>query len=71
MAEVAGIVPEYASAQYRYAGPELAAAGLAQVDKPGVRMARIALRPSWVGLLDFQTRFPGGGTAEDFARRGQ
>lgn len=23
-------------------------------------MTRIALRPGWVGVLDFQTRFPGG-----------
>jgi hypothetical protein len=36
---------------------------------PGTRMARVALRPSWVGVLDFQTRFPGGGTAEQFDRR--
>jgi hypothetical protein len=69
VAEVAGIVPEYASAQYRYLGPEVGAAAVADADRPGVRMARIALRPSWVGVLDFQTRFPGG-TAEDFARRG-
>jgi hypothetical protein len=29
-------------------------------DRPGVRMARIALRRTWVGVLDFQTRLPGG-----------
>jgi hypothetical protein len=23
-------------------------------------MARIAVRPTWVGLLDFQSRFPSG-----------
>jgi hypothetical protein len=34
-------------------------------------MARIAVRPSWVGVLDFTTRFPGGGTADDFAQKGQ
>lgn len=35
-------------------------AGLvAQVDRPGSRMARIAVRPTWVGVLDFQTWFPG------------
>jgi hypothetical protein len=26
--------------------------------QPGVRMARIAVRPTWVGTLDFQTRLP-------------
>jgi hypothetical protein len=26
--------------------------------KSGVRMARIAVRPTWVGTLDFQTRLP-------------
>jgi hypothetical protein len=69
--DVDGIVPEYALAQYRYCGPEIGAASVAEVDQPGVRMARIALRPDWAGVLDFQSRFPGGGTAEDFARRGR
>lgn len=68
--EVDGVVEEYRLAQYRYVGPELGAQSVAEVDKPGLRMARIALRPSWVGVLDFQTRFPGGGSAEDFAQRG-
>jgi hypothetical protein len=33
-------------------------------------MARIALRPTWVGVLDFVTRFPGGTTAAEFHARG-
>ncbi len=69
--DVDGIAPEYVLAQQRYYGPDMAAASAAEADRPGVRMARIALRPTWVGVFDFQTRFPGGGTAEDFARRGQ
>jgi hypothetical protein len=69
--EVDGVLPEYALAQSRYVGPELAAASVAEIDQPGLRMARIALRPEWVGVLDFQQRFPGGGTADDFARRGR
>jgi hypothetical protein len=69
--EVDGIVPEYALAHCRYAGPEQGAANIAEIDRPGVRMARLALRPEWVGVLDFQHRFPGGGTADDFARRGR
>jgi hypothetical protein len=56
--EVDGIVPEYARAAHRYLGPEEAPAYLAQVEHPSTRMARIAVRPAWVGLLDFQTRLP-------------
>lgn len=59
--DVAGIVPEYRPAQYRYGTPEQAAAALASVSRPGTRMARIAVRPTRVGLLDFTTGFPGGG----------
>jgi nitroimidazol reductase NimA-like FMN-containing flavoprotein (pyridoxamine 5'-phosphate oxidase superfamily) len=68
--DVDGIVPEYVLAQRRYAGPEQGDANIAEIDQPGVRMARIAIRPAWVGVLDFQSRFPGGTTAEDFNRRG-
>ncbi|MEU4571738.1 pyridoxamine 5'-phosphate oxidase family protein [Nonomuraea sp. NPDC023979] len=53
-----GIVPEYALAHHRYAGPEQGARNVAEADRPGVRMARIAVRPAWVGVLDFQTRLP-------------
>ena len=56
--EVEGIPPEYASAARRYLGEEAARAYLAQIDQPGTRMARIDLRPTWVGVLDFQSRLP-------------
>ncbi|GAA2106809.1 pyridoxamine 5'-phosphate oxidase family protein [Actinomadura alba] len=69
--DVEGIVPEYALAQHRYAGPEQGAANLAEVDHPGTRMARIAVRPTWVGVLDFQTRLPGGVGVEEFQQRGR
>jgi hypothetical protein len=69
--EIDGIVREYALALHRYGGEEQGAAQVAAVDRPGVRMARIAVRPTWVGVLDFQTRFPGGSTADEFARRGR
>ena len=69
--DVDGIVPEYALAQIRYQGEEAGRAAVAEVDRPGVRMARIAVRPTWVGVLDFTTRFPGGGSADEFAQRGQ
>lgn len=68
---VDGIVPEYVLAMQRYAGPEQGAANIAAVDHPGTTMVRIAVRPIWVGVLDFQTRFPGGMSAEDFADRGR
>jgi hypothetical protein len=62
--EVDGVVPEYARAAHRYLGTEQATAYLAQIDDPSTRMARIAVRPAWVGLLDFQNRLPSalGGT---------
>lgn len=68
--DVEGVVPEYVLAQRRYAGPEQGDANIAAVDVPGVRMARIAIRPTWVGVLDFQTRFPGGTTPDEFNSRG-
>ncbi|MEV4517567.1 pyridoxamine 5'-phosphate oxidase family protein [Dactylosporangium sp. NPDC049525] len=69
--EVDGIVPEYIMAQHRYGGAEQGAANIAAVDHPGTRMFRIAVRPTWVGVLDFQTRLPGGASPEEFDRRGR
>jgi hypothetical protein len=69
--EVNGIVEEYSAAQRRYAGEEQGRANVAAVDQPGTKMFRIAVRPSWVGVLDFVTRFPGGTTPDEFALRGQ
>ncbi|MFF5261543.1 pyridoxamine 5'-phosphate oxidase family protein [Actinomadura viridis] len=69
--DVDGIVAEYALAQRRYAGEEQGAANVAEVDRPGTRMVRIAVRPAWVGVIDFVTRFPGGTSSEEFAERGQ
>jgi nitroimidazol reductase NimA-like FMN-containing flavoprotein (pyridoxamine 5'-phosphate oxidase superfamily) len=56
--EVEGAAPEYAAAARRYLGEEAAAAYIPEVNRPGTRMASIAVRPTWVGVLDFQTRFP-------------
>ncbi|MET8989444.1 pyridoxamine 5'-phosphate oxidase family protein [Nonomuraea wenchangensis] len=69
--DVDGIVPEYVLAQHRYAGPEQGAANVAAVDHPGTRMARIAVRPTWVGVLDFTSRLPGGVSVEEFEHRGR
>jgi hypothetical protein len=38
---------------------EGAAELLAMIDDPSTRMARIAVRPTWVGVLDFDARLPG------------
>lgn len=69
--DVDGLAPEYLAAHRRYGEEEQVAAVLAETDGAAVRMARIGLRPTWVGVLDFATRFPGGSSADDFARRGQ
>ena len=58
ISEVAGVADEYARAAVRYIGEDAAAGYLASLDDPATVMARIALRPNWVGLLDFRTRLP-------------
>ena len=56
--DVAGVVPEYAMAAERYFGQEQGQAWLKQLRGMTSSMVRIAIKPEWVGLLDFQTRFP-------------
>lgn len=69
--DVAGLVEEYLAAHHRYGGEEQVAAVRAQHDHPDTRMARIAVRPTWVGVLDFRTRFPGGIGPQDFEQMGR
>jgi hypothetical protein len=58
--EVDGIDPDYADSARQYLGEEAAGQYLAMADQPGTRMARITVRPTWVGLLDFGgSRLPG------------
>ena len=47
---------EYAAAARRYFGDEQGDAWVQQLS--GQPMARITVTPSWVGVLDFETRFP-------------
>jgi len=55
------VCPEYELAATRYFGPEQGPAWVGTLrEKP---MARIAITPNWVGILDFQTRFPSALTA--------
>ncbi|MGH9547354.1 MAG: pyridoxamine 5'-phosphate oxidase family protein [Terriglobales bacterium] len=55
---VEGIVPEYAAAAERYFSPEVAQAWMNQLRTRISSMVRIVIVPEWVGLLDFETRFP-------------
>lgn len=56
----AGLPPESLLAFERYLGPEEGRIQAEQMGRMADRMARIAIRPTWVGLLDFETRFPRG-----------
>jgi Pyridoxamine 5'-phosphate oxidase len=55
---VEGIIPEYALAAERYFGPKQAQSWISQLRGMVPSMVRIAITPEWVGVLDFQTRFP-------------
>jgi hypothetical protein len=55
---VEGIVPEYATAAERYFGREQGQAWVEKLRTLTANMVRITVTPEWVGLLDFQTRFP-------------
>lgn len=55
---VNGVVAEYAVAAERYFGAQQGKAWVAQLASMIQDMVRIAITPEWVGLLDFQTRFP-------------
>jgi len=53
-----GIVPEYATAAERYFGPDQGKAWVKNLGTMISSMVRLTITPEWVGLLDFQTRFP-------------
>ena len=55
---VEGIAPEYVVAAERYFGREQGQAWIKQLRGMIPSMMRITITPEWVGLLDFQTRFP-------------
>jgi hypothetical protein len=58
ISEFEGIPSEYAFAARRYLGEEAAREYLSGIDQPGTWMARIDLRPAWVGVHDFRSRLP-------------
>jgi Pyridoxamine 5'-phosphate oxidase len=53
-----GIVPEYGMAAERYFGREQGEAWVKRLSGLISTMVRITVTPEWVGLLDFETRFP-------------
>jgi hypothetical protein len=55
---VDGVVPEYAVAAERYFGREQGQAWVKQLGGMVPQMVRITIKPEWVGVLDFQSRFP-------------
>jgi len=55
---VEGITPEYGASGRRVLGEEQGQAFLDQVRPILPRMSRIFIRPEWVGIMDFETRFP-------------
>ena len=57
---VDGAPPEMVSASTRYMGQEAGQAWVQQAARLSPQMVRIAVRPAWVDVLDFETRLPGG-----------
>ena len=57
---IQGVVPEYAMAADRYFGTQQGKAWVEQMSSlvKDQDMVRITITPEWVGLLDFQVRFP-------------
>lgn len=53
-----GVAPEYASCARRYFGEEQGQAWVEQVGQMFSQMARITVQPEWVGIIDFEKRFP-------------
>jgi nitroimidazol reductase NimA-like FMN-containing flavoprotein (pyridoxamine 5'-phosphate oxidase superfamily) len=52
------VTPEYAASAERYFGEEQGREWVEGVRQMSPQMARISVRPEWVSILDFETRFP-------------
>ena len=57
---VDGVPPELEAAAIRNMGPEAGRGFAEQAGRLSPQIVRIAVRPAWVDVLDFQTRLPGG-----------
>jgi hypothetical protein len=55
---VDGIAPEYEAMTFRTQGRDAGRAWLDSLRPICPRMTRIFIKPTWVGILDFQQRFP-------------
>ena len=55
---VEGVAPEYEAMTMRCLGEEQGAAWLTTLRGMTTDMARVFLTPDWVGIIDFETRFP-------------
>jgi hypothetical protein len=55
---VPDLIEEYELAHKRYYGDEQGEQNVAGLRGAGIPMARVVLRPSWVGVIDFQQRVP-------------
>ena len=60
VALVDGASPEMVAASRRYMGPEAGQAWVEQAARLSPQMVRIAVRPAWVDVIDFESRFPSG-----------
>src|SRR5215218_2432762 len=57
---VDGVSPEMVAASTRYMGREAGQAWVEHAAQLSPQTVRIAIRPTWVDVLDFETRLPGG-----------
>jgi pyridoxamine 5'-phosphate oxidase-like protein len=57
---VDGTSPEMEAASIRYMGEEAGRGWIEQAARLSPQTVRIAVRPTWVDVLDFETRLPGG-----------
>jgi hypothetical protein len=57
---VDGVPPEMVAASIRYMGQEAGQAWVEQAARLSPQTVRIAVRPTWVDVLDFESRLPGG-----------
>ena len=55
---VEGVAPEYAAMCRRVMGDEQGQGWVDQLGAISPRMTRIFIRPEWVGVMDFERRFP-------------
>jgi hypothetical protein len=55
-----GVSSEMVAASIRYMGQEAGQAWVEQSVRLSPQSVRIAIRPTWVDVLDFETRLPGG-----------